>query len=82
MRGFAMTGRDAGSARRRKRRFVSGLWIAAALILIAGFTLRPLARYLVGHDLRMIAVVAIAAGLVVAVLAWIGEWLIGAGNSD
>ncbi len=77
-----MTELDARSARRRKRLFVSGLWIASALILIVGFTLRPLARYLVGHDLRMIAVAAIAAGLLVAVLAWIGEWLIGAGNSD
>ena len=64
------------------RTFVSGLWIAAGTVVIIGSLLRPLARFLGGPDLRMVAVIVIAAGLGVAALAWIGEKLINDRNSD
>lgn len=64
------------------RTVVSGLWIAAGTVVIIGSVLRPLARFLGGPDLRMLAVIVIAAGLGVAVLAWIGEKLINGRDSD
>jgi Flp pilus assembly protein protease CpaA len=69
------------SAKHWDRTVVSGLWIAAGAVVIIGSLLRPLARFLGGPDLRMVAVVMIAAGLGVAALAWIGEKLINGRDS-
>ena len=53
-----------GRGKSRERLFVTGLWFASAAVVVAGFLLRPLARFLGGPDLRMLGVLMIAAGLV------------------
>jgi hypothetical protein len=52
---------------------VNALWAGAAAMLIIGFVLRPLARFLGGPDLRLTSVIVIAGGLVLAGAGWVGE---------
>jgi undecaprenyl pyrophosphate phosphatase UppP len=62
--------------RRHGGRFlVNGLWIAAAAIVVSGFVVRSLSSFLNHANLRYSGIVLIAAGVVVALLAWIGERL-------
>jgi hypothetical protein len=61
--------------RNRHRAIANALWIAAGVTLTVGFLLRPLARYVVGHELRVAAVVVIAIGVVTALFAWAAERL-------
>jgi hypothetical protein len=68
-----MASRQTTVPRSRERVIVNGLWIASGLVVLTGFLLRPLARYVGGHDLRITAMVVIAIGLAIAVLGWIGE---------
>ncbi|HXQ50075.1 MAG TPA: hypothetical protein VN802_03185 [Stellaceae bacterium] len=68
-----MAQRDRGGDSPRERRLVNGLWIAAAVIVAAGFSLRILASLLSWTDLRILGVALIAVGIGVAGLAWLGE---------
>ena len=68
-------GNRAGTAR-RERLLVNSLWVAAAIIVLAGFALRVLASLVDRPDLRLTGVVMIALGLAVAVIGWLSERLI------
>ena len=57
---------------RKNSLWPSRLWIAAGLIVLTGFILRPLGSYL-GRELRYTGIVVIALGAVVAVVAWADE---------
>ena len=61
--------------RRSGRFLVNGLWIAAALIVVSGFVARSLSSFLNHTSLRYSGIGLIAAGVVVAFCAWIGERL-------
>lgn len=71
-----MARRGTESPRSRERVFVNVLWTAAGLCVAIGFLLRPLGRFFAGPDLRLVASIVIAVGLVLAVLGWIGEVVI------
>jgi hypothetical protein len=66
-------GRGSRHPDRRVRRLVNALWTAAACAVLAGFVLRPLGRYLGGHDARQFGVALIALGLVIAGLGFLIE---------
>ncbi len=69
-------------ARRRKNSlWPSRLWIAAGMIVLIGFVLRPLGSYL-GRELRYTGIIVIALGAVVAVIAWADERWSRPKNSD
>jgi hypothetical protein len=70
--GGVMADRRVGSTGGKSRVFPGGLWIAAGAIALVGFILRPLGSYF-GRELRYTAIAVIALGLVVAVVAWLGE---------
>jgi hypothetical protein len=76
-----MLERESSRRTRPGRVIVTGLWTAAAIAVVGGFLLRPLAR-LAGQDLRLLAIAVIGGGLVVAVLAWIGEHLLKSSDRD
>jgi hypothetical protein len=57
---------------RKSRVFPGGLWIVAGAITLVGFILRPLGSYF-GRELRYTGIAMIALGLVLAVIAWLGE---------
>jgi hypothetical protein len=59
----------------KQRPFVNGLWIGAALMVIAGFVLRIVASALGRGDLRLTGVAMIAVGIVAGCLGWLGERL-------
>jgi len=69
-----MSNRQAES-RGPDRLFANGLWIAAALLVVAGFLLRTMASMLGHAELRFAGVVVIAIGILLAVIGWIGERL-------
>jgi len=62
----------APATRRKNNLWPSRLWIAAGLIVLIGFILRPLGSYL-GRELRYTGIVVIALGAIVAVIAWADE---------
>jgi len=68
-----MAERDTGGDGPRERRLVNGLWLAAAIFVVAGFVLRLCASLLSLTDLRILGVALIAVGIGVAGLAWLGE---------
>ncbi len=53
---------------RKERLFVSGLWVAAALCVVAGFCLRLVASFMQRPEIRLDGVALIALGLLFAVL--------------
>jgi hypothetical protein len=57
----------------RGRFFANGLWVAAALIVVAGFLLRSLSSILGHAELRLAGIIVIAIGILLAVIGWIGE---------
>ena len=57
----------------RTRFFANGLWVAAALIVVAGFLLRSLSSMLGHAELRLSGIVVMAIGILLAVVGWIGE---------
>jgi membrane protein DedA with SNARE-associated domain len=59
--------------RGRHRTLANGLWIVAGVTVLVGFLLRPAARFFIGHDLRVAAMVVIAVGVVTALIAWVAE---------
>lgn len=59
-------------ARRRDRAWVDILWIAAGIVAVTGFVLRPLGTFF-GRELRYTGIVVIAIGAAIAVIAWLGE---------
>jgi hypothetical protein len=71
-----MAQRHNAVAARRERLLVNGLWVTAAIIVLAGFAMRVLASLVNHPSLRLIGVVVIACGLVVAVVGWLSERLI------
>lgn len=77
-----MTNPEAPSTRRKNSLWPSRLWIAAGVIVLIGFILRPLGSYL-GRELRYTGIVVIAIGAVVAVIAWADErWSRGKTRND
>jgi hypothetical protein len=70
-RGF-MTNPEVPATRRKNSLWPSRLWIAAGVIVLVGFVLRPLGSYL-GRELRYSGIVVIALGAIVAVIAWADE---------
>jgi len=66
----------------KQQSFVRNLWIASGLILLTGFTVRPLGSYLHRPEIRFAGVCVIALGLAVAVIAWLGERRMHGKNSD
>jgi undecaprenyl pyrophosphate phosphatase UppP len=57
----------------RHRTLANTLWIAAGVTVALGFLLRPVARYVIGHELRVAAMAVIAIGVVIALVAWAAE---------
>jgi hypothetical protein len=53
---------------RKERLFVSALWLAAAICVVAGFSLRILASFMRRPEIRFDGVALIALGLLLAVL--------------
>jgi hypothetical protein len=54
---------------RKERLFVSGLWLAAAVSVVAGFVCRILASFTHRLEIRLDGIALIALGLLIAVLA-------------
>ena len=67
-----MADRHIDSIRRKLRVLPGGLWIASGTIVLVGLILRPLGSYF-GRELRYTGIAVIALGLVLAVIAWLGE---------
>ncbi len=67
-----MTNPDAPARRPKNSLWPSRLWIAAGVIVLIGFVLRPLGSYF-GHEFRYTGIVVIAFGAIVAVIAWADE---------
>ena len=67
-----MTNRETPGTRRKTSLWPSRLWIAAGLLVLAGFILRPLGSYF-GHEFRYTGIALIAIGAIVAVIAWADE---------
>jgi hypothetical protein len=57
----------------RNSGFVNGLWLAAAITVVAGFILRSLSSFLGRGDLRFGGIALIAAGLAMAGLGWVAD---------
>jgi len=58
---------------RKERWFLSGLWLAAAAAVVAGFLLRLLASFTHRLDIRFGGIALIALGLLLAMLAAAAE---------
>ena len=67
-----MTNPEVPGSPRKRNLWPSRLWIAAGVIVLSGFILRPLGSYL-GREFRYTGIVLIAVGAVVAVIAWADE---------
>ncbi len=67
-----MTNPEAPARRPKNSLWPSRLWIAAGVIVLIGFVLRPLGRYF-GHEFRYTGIVVIAIGAIFAVVAWADE---------
>jgi hypothetical protein len=67
-----MTNPETPATRRKASLWPSRLWIAAGVIVLIGFILRPLGSYL-GRELRYAGIAVIALGAVVALIAWADE---------
>lgn len=57
--------------------FLDWLWLGAGFILLAGLTLRVCAGFLSSPQLRLFGIALLALGVLLAVVAWIGEKLSG-----
>ncbi len=68
-----MTDSSSDSARRRNRILLERLWIAAGLVVLAGFVLRPLGSFFGLREIRHLGIAVIAVGVVIAVLGWCAE---------
>jgi Flp pilus assembly protein protease CpaA len=71
-----MVNSESSRGNRKERLFVTGLWLASGVVVVAGFLLRPLARFLGGPDLRLLGVIVIAVGVVLGICGWVGEKII------
>ena len=69
-----MAGQEIKSAGRRDRAWVDVLWIAAGVIALTGFLLRPLGSFF-GREFRYSGILVIAIAIVIALIAWLGEHL-------
>ena len=67
-----MTNRETPATRRKTSLWPSRLWIAAGMLVLAGFILRPLGAYF-GREVRFTGIAMIAIGAIVAVIAWADE---------
>ncbi|MGH7013316.1 MAG: hypothetical protein ACREEL_04035 [Stellaceae bacterium] len=63
----------ANGASGKRHPVITALWLLAAAAIAAGFVLRILARFWIGLGLRLLGVSFIAAGLAIAVIAWLAE---------
>lgn len=52
---------------------ITAAWLMAAAVIVVGFLMRVAARYWVGDGLRLLGVSFIAAGVLIALVAWLGE---------
>lgn len=68
-----MTDRDSEGARRRNRILLERLWIAAGVVVLAGFVLRPIGSFFGRPDIRHLGIAIIAIGVVIAVVGWLAE---------
>lgn len=68
-----MTDSGSESARRRNRILLERLWIAAGLVVLVGFVLRPLGSFFGRPEIRHLGIAVIAIGIVIAVLGWCAE---------
>ena len=66
-------GRGGRHPDRQVRRLVNAVWSAAAVAVLAGFVIRPLARYLGGQEARQFGVALIALGLLLAGIGFLIE---------
>ena len=57
------------------RVFLDWLWLGSGFILLAGLSLRVCAGFLSSPQLRLFGIALLALGVLLAVLAWIGEKL-------
>ena len=67
-----MTNPETPATRRKASLWPSRLWIAAGMIVLVGFILRPLGSYF-GRELRYTGIALIAIGAIVALVAWADE---------
>lgn len=49
------------------------LWIAAGVVVLAGFVLRPLGSFFGRPDIRVLGIAVIGIGVVIAVVGWLAE---------
>jgi len=68
-----MADSDSESARRRNRVLLERLWIAAGLVVLVGFVLRPIGSFLHWAEIREAGIAVIAVGVVIAVVGWLAE---------
>ena len=68
-----MTDSDSERARRRNRILLERLWIAAGLVVLVGFVLRPIGSFFGRPDIRVLGITVIAVGVVIAVVGWLAE---------
>ena len=67
-----MTNPESPARQPKSNLWPSRLWIAAGVIVLIGFILRPLGSYL-GREFRYSGIVLIAIGALIAVIAWADE---------
>lgn len=61
----------------RRHPVITAMWLLAAAAVAAGSMMRIAARFWVGDGLRLLGVSFIAAGVAIAVIAWLTERVIG-----
>ena len=67
----------ARGAARKRHPVITAAWLLAAAAVAVGSLMRLAARYWVGNDLRLLGISFIAAGVAIAVLAWLTERVFG-----
>jgi len=68
-----MADSDGEDARRRNRVLLERLWIAAGVVVLIGFVLRPIGSFLHWAEIREAGIAVIAVGVVIAVVGWLAE---------
>lgn len=65
------------SAAGKRHPVITAIWALAAVVIVAGSVMRIAARFWVGDGLRFLGVSFIAAGVFIAVVAWLAERIVG-----
>ncbi|HYL47740.1 MAG TPA: hypothetical protein VET84_00080 [Stellaceae bacterium] len=52
---------------------ITAMWLLAAAAIATGFAMRIVAHFWIGLGLRLLGISFIAAGLAIAVIAWLAE---------